>query len=74
LGNGDKNKIMSEATEENPLNTITNTLEGKKSAQGRKKGIAKQISVVTFENEEDPENNTANIQNLNQVLNVGFES
>ena len=74
LGNGDKNKIMSEATEENPLNTITNTLEGKKSAQGRKEGIAKQISVVTFENEEDPENNTANIQNLNQVLNVGFES
>ncbi len=74
MGNGDKNKIMSEATEENPLNTITNTLEGKKSAQGRKEGIAKQISVVTFENEEDPENNTANIQNLNQVLNVGFES
>ena len=55
---------MSEATEENPLHTITNTLEGKNGPQ-RRKGIAKQISVVTFENEEEPENNTVNIQNLN---------
>ena len=64
---------MSEATEENPLHTITNTLEGKNGPQ-RRKGIAKQISVVTFENEEEPENNTVNIQNLNQALNVGFEN
>jgi len=52
LGNGEKNKVLSEATEENPLHTITNTLDGKNSPQGRTGVIAKQISIVTFENEE----------------------
>ena len=47
MRNGDKNKIMSEATEENPLHTITNTQEGNNSPSGRK-GFAKKISVDTF--------------------------